>query len=99
MGRHLLEAEQSGIATTYLGSTRRAVVNLRIRRVRTTLLVPETVSFNFYFKTERWVKPKALTATVILDHSCSLRLLFAGRVKAQDGSRLLKQWNWETSQE
>jgi len=81
-------------ATTYLESTRRAVVNLWTQRVRTTLLVPKTLCFNFYFNIERWVKSKALTASVILDRPCSLRL-FARRVKAQDARRLLKHWNWE----
>jgi hypothetical protein len=82
-------------ASTFLGSTRRAVVNFWTQRVRTNYLVPETLYFNFYFNTERWVKPKALTATVTLDRSCSLRLLFAGRVKARDARRMLKHWNWE----
>jgi hypothetical protein len=82
-------------ATTFLGSTRRAVVNLWTQKVRTNFLFSETLCFNFYLNTERWVKPKALTATVTLDRSCSLRLLFAGRVKAQDARHMLKHWNWE----
>jgi hypothetical protein len=82
-------------ATTFLGSTRRTVVNLWTQRVRTNFIVPEMFCFSFYLNTKRWVKPKALTATVTLDCLCSLRLLFAGRVKAQDARRMLKHWNWE----
>lgn len=81
-------------ATTHLGWIRRAVVNLWTQKVRTNFLAHKTLCFNFYLHTERWVKSKALTASVILDRPCSLRA-FARRVTAQDARRLLKQWNWE----
>lgn len=91
MGQQRPQSSRQEDAPTYLGSTRRAVVNLWTQGVRTNFLVPETLCFIFYFNTERWVKSKALTATVVLDRSGSVRLLFAGRVKAQDARRLLKQ--------
>lgn len=71
--------------------TKSCCVNLWTRRVITNFLVPETLCFIFYFNTERWVKSKASTATVILDRSGSPRLLFAGRVKAEGARRLLKR--------